>query len=138
MSTSATQRLRDHGLRATQARIDLIAFLEKTHKPLRPQEIANELKADTATIYRALNKLVESGIVRRLDLDEQAKFYELERGDDHHHLVCTGCQKIEDVRICGDDACRVDRLASQALQGSSFKNVSHHRLEFFGICKNCA
>lgn len=138
MSPSATQRLREQGLRATQARLDLLAVLEKTRQPMRPQDIAAKLNADTATVYRSLNALVKSGIVRRLDLDEQAKFYELERGDDHHHLVCTSCQKIEDVRICEDDSCRVDKLANQALKSSSFSNVSHHRLEFFGLCNTCA
>ncbi len=138
MSTTATQRLRDHGLRATQARIDLLTVLDQAKKPLRPQDIAAKLKADTATVYRSLGALVERGLVKRLDLDKQAKFYELERGDDHHHLVCTTCQKIEDVRICEDDTCRVDELAKRALSGSSFSNISHHRLEFFGLCNTCS
>ena len=110
----------------------LLQTLDAAHKPIKPQDIAPQLNADTATVYRSLNALVDAGLVRRIDLDEAAKYYELDRGDDHHHLVCTNCQAIEDVDTCG-----VEDLTVHALKGSDFARIDRHNLEFFGLCNAC-
>ena len=135
MIQEATTLLHARGLKVTQPRVALLSVLADAKHPLRAQDIAGALPdgtADTATVYRSMNALVAKGIVRRIDLDATAKFFELDRGDDHHHLVCTKCQKIEDVH-----ACEVDEISQRVLSGSSFSHISHHNLEFFGLCNSC-
>lgn len=136
MTHDATTLLRSSGLRATKPRMALLSILSQAKRPLKAQEIINQLPkgmADTATVYRSVSTLVSKGVVRRIDLDATAKYYELERGDDHHHLVCTQCHKIEDVHTC-----EVDEIAKQVLTKSSFKTIDRHNLEFFGICESCS
>jgi len=136
MVQEATTLLQTAGLRITQPRIALLAVLSCAKHPLRAQEIAKKLptgSADTATVYRSMNALVDAGIVRRIDLDTQAKFFELDRGDDHHHLVCVVCHKIEDVHTC-----EVDSITKHVLKSSAFSSINHHHLEFFGTCNTCA
>ncbi|HBU27784.1 TPA: hypothetical protein DEB00_01560 [Candidatus Uhrbacteria bacterium] len=136
MIQEATILLQEHSLRVTQPRLALLLVLFRAQRPLRAQEVADKLpkgRADTATVYRSMNALVDAGIVRRIDLDAHAKFFELDRGDDHHHLVCTLCQKIEDVH-----ACEIDTITKQVLNGSTFSQINHHHLEFFGVCLACS
>jgi Fur family ferric uptake transcriptional regulator len=60
-----------------------------------------------ATIYRTLAHLQESGILRRVQLTDDALHYELSRPTDpHHHLVCRRCGSVQDV---------LDAEASRAL-----------------------
>lgn len=49
------------------------------------------------TVYRNLNLLVEDGLIRRLDLnDDNVRFDG--NIEDHHHFVCQKCGKIIDIK----------------------------------------
>jgi Fur family ferric uptake transcriptional regulator len=51
-----------------------------------------------ATIYRTLSLLQGAGILRRVQLVDDALHYELARpGDPHHHLVCRRCGSVQEI-----------------------------------------
>jgi Fe2+ or Zn2+ uptake regulation protein len=55
-------------------------------------------KLSRATIYRTLALLQGAGILRRVQLVDDALHYELARpGDPHHHLVCRRCGSVQEV-----------------------------------------
>ncbi len=85
-----------------------------------------------ATAYRTLSTFVEAGFVRQVELSAGKAFYEI-AGEHHHHVVCTTCNRIEDVDVCLPDA-----LSSTARKSSGFASIREHTLEFFGTCKRCA
>jgi len=49
-----------------------------------------------ATIYRHINKLVESENIRKISIDNEIDHYDGNLSD-HCHFVCTTCNKIIDV-----------------------------------------
>src|SRR5258708_6115583 len=98
-----TKVLAKHDLKITQARIALLKLIEKENKPLDAQFLIDTLQessqVDKVTIFRILNVLTEHGILRRVELGGGKARYELNT-EDHHHLVCQNCGKIEDISDC--------------------------------------
>jgi len=91
------------------------------------------VKIGRATIFRALDLLTSLRVVERLDLPTGAHAYVVCDPDEHHHhLVCSGCGRSEDVAD-GELAELVAEIA-----GRSGYRIEAHRLELFGICPSCA
>lgn len=136
ISTDYKHLLRTAGYKATPQRLSLLEVLGRAREPLSIQEIlerCRQQKIDQATIYRTLKVLADIGLVRQVDFAHAHAHFELATGDDHHHLVCTSCGKVEDVT-----GCNFESLAKHALKHSSFASIDRHSLEFFGTCKKCA
>lgn len=127
--------VRSRGFRATAGRIALIESLSRCRAPEPIEKIAALVSRtlDAANVYRALLAFERAGIVRRADFHDGKTHYELALDrKHHHHIVCEGCGKIEDVHGC------TSALEKTALsQSRSFKAIESHSLEFFGICKSC-
>ncbi len=129
--------LRQRSLKVTRLRLAILGILQKAHSPVGAPEIitaAREEGANYVTVYRALNALEKSGILRRVNLRHNHADYELQDDGDHHHIICKTCGKIESF-----ENCQIDKLTKEILSKSkAFVNVDDHSLEFFGQCKNCA
>ena len=127
--------LQDASLKTTPARLAVLSFLSENANPLTADGIFDHLKiehgqVDRATIYRILEVFLQKGIIKRLKLDEQRSHYELV-GEDHHHLICESCGKIEDISDCN-----ISELENEIVLKKKFL-VKRHSLEFFGICTSC-
>ena len=127
--------IRDNGLRVTPARIAVLKVLEEFREPLDMESIIKEVEkrhvdADQATIYRIIENFTERKLVTRLRFQEKKFYYEM-KGAEHHHAICEGCGKIEDVSNCS-----IGRVERDIEKTKGFK-VKSHSLEFFGLCKNC-
>jgi Fur family ferric uptake transcriptional regulator len=127
--------LHDADLKITPARISVLSFLEHTNQPLAVDTIFDHLKdehdeADRATIYRIVETFALKGIVKRLELNEGKYRYEL-AGEDHHHLICEVCGRIEDISDCN-----IEALEKDIKKRKNFL-VKKHSLEFFGVCQLC-
>lgn len=137
--------LRKAGLKATPARLTILAIFRTTKRPLAAQEVIDALPssgknkvnnaADQATIYRTFQSLKTKGIIRQVDLRHNHAHYELVDNDSHHHhLICIQCGKIEDVSHAHSGV-----LEAAVLRDSKhFANIQEHALEFYGVCKSCA
>lgn len=124
--------LKEKGLKTTTARIAVLNLLEEENNPTDVITIAKGLsdQADQATVYRTLEILTNKGIINRLEFGEGKYRYEIQKNH-HHHLICTNCNKIEDVE---------GELIGEIEKGIKEKKgflVKSHSLEFFGLCKNC-
>lgn len=127
--------LRAKSYRVTRQRLAVLEVLGRTRRPVRAQEILYHLREksfDQATIYRTLLTLKNSGIVKQIDFQHGAAYYELADRREHHHAICTRCERVEDVADC----C-VEGMDSAALRQSGFAEITQHALEFFGVCKGC-
>jgi Fur family ferric uptake transcriptional regulator len=128
--------LRDAGFRSTEGRLALLSELKRSHKPLPVEPLVYKLRAhlDEANVYRALEAFVRVGIARHVDFQHGHAHYEFVHGDDHHHIVCTSCDKIEDFI-----GCEYDKLVRTAMkQTKAFAKVTNHSVELFGLCNSCA
>lgn len=92
-------------------------------------------KTSKATIYRMLQLLLESGLLRSICLsptETHSALYSIcSKFRSYDHLVCTGCGKITDVekeRICA--TCHT--IASER----SYK-LEAHSLRIFALCPEC-
>src|SRR5205809_3239156 len=89
--------LAKQGLKLTRERTALLREIFATHYHFEADELLFKMKEkgvkiSRATVYRTLELLVKSGMVRRVHLGEDHYHYEHVRGDSHHdHLICTTC-----------------------------------------------
>jgi Fur family ferric uptake transcriptional regulator len=134
----ARDRLAATGQRVGSARAAVIDFLAEQSCCLGAQEIHEALAADgarigLASVYRAVDSLVEAGAVARVDVGDGIARYEPARGGDahHHHLVCDGCGKLEPFH---DDALEA---AIEAVERSTGYAVASHDVVLHGACTNC-
>src|ERR1700690_387938 len=108
------QRIRKAGFRATPQRVRLLAFLERK-KPQSIRKIADALRKDSidqVTVYRILNAFQRQGVVREVNFQGRPPMYEL-NDNDHHHIVCPDCKKVEDF-----DECDTERVSVGVLKRS--------------------
>jgi Fe2+ or Zn2+ uptake regulation protein len=84
-----------------------------------------------ATIFRTLDVLAELGLVERIDLPSGEHAYVACEPRHHHHVVCSGCGRTDDI----DDA----GLRSVVRDGArrTGYEIDDHRLELFGRCPSC-
>ncbi len=110
-------------------------FLHPGH--LEAEELCHNLRkkkrrASRATIYRTLDLLVDSGIVRTVDLGHGHSHYELVLGHAHHeHMICLKCGKVIEF----SDK-RIERSIKKLCEKQRFEHTSH-RFQIFGYCDKC-
>lgn len=127
--------LREHGCKVTPARVAVLDALSSATKPMSAAQILDVLGAkdyDQVTVYRTVQTLTDSGLLKKIDFQHGISYYELSSLGDHHHAVCVNCQAVQDVDVC------IDNLERNALKQSGFSSILRHSLEFFGLCKRCA
>jgi Fe2+ or Zn2+ uptake regulation protein len=89
------------------------------------------LRIGRATLFRALELMLELGAVERLDLPSGEHAYVACAPAHHHHVVCSRCGRTSEV----DDAGLSEAVRQIELE-TGFR-VDTHRLELFGLCPSC-
>ncbi|WNM26002.1 Fur family transcriptional regulator [Demequina capsici] len=133
--TDARSMLADAGLRITAPRVAVIDVLAGN-----PHAAADAVFAKVAetlprtslqAVYNVLGDLTTRGLARRIEPAGSPARYELRVGDNHHHVVCTSCGKVEDVDcVVGHAPCLVPD------QTHDFAIVEAE-VTFWGVCKAC-
>ena len=131
------QYLREHHQPITKQR-DLVAqivFLAEDH--LSVEGIRRELKqrgdrVGMATVYRTLDLLVESGLVRTHEFGEGFRRYEaMPDQSDHEHLICEQCGRV--VEFANE---RLERMLPVLADEHGFQH-RRHKVEIYGVCRTC-
>jgi Fur family ferric uptake transcriptional regulator len=129
--------LREHHQPVTRQR-DLVAqvvFLAEDH--LSVEGIRRTLgqqgeRVGTATVYRTLDLLVESGLVRAQEFGEGFKRYEpMPAQADHEHLICERCGRV--VEFANE---RLERMLPVLADEHGYQH-RRHRVEIYGVCRAC-
>ena len=129
--------LGDHNLPLTQQRLAVAEILFFAADHLSAEDVARLLASKgeavgTATVYRTLDLLVRSGLVREHDFGEGFKRYEpMAAGQVHEHCVCSSCGKV--MEFSND---RLERMIALLAEEVEFR-PHHHRLEVYGLCREC-
>lgn len=101
-SKEIIQRLRDDGGRVTHPRRLVVeALVRGPGHHLTAADIVAVLRADDpdfyeSTVYRTLERLVELGIVERMQIGRGAAVFHLAHRP-HHHLVCETCGEVLEI-----------------------------------------
>jgi Fur family ferric uptake transcriptional regulator len=88
------------------------------------------MSADFSSVFRAAEKLVADGVLRKLLLDDGRARFEL-AGAHHDHLHCRNCGTLIPVR------CVIDRRMFSSLEAETGIAISTHRIMFSGLCQGC-
>jgi Fur family ferric uptake transcriptional regulator len=129
-------RLRAHGWRMTAQRRVVAEVLDGDHVHLTADEVHARAAArlpeiSRATVYNTLGELVSIGEVIEVTTDGRAKRYDPNAHHPHHHLVCSRCGTIRDVRPSGDP------LADLPPTERFGFTVTGANLTYRGICPDC-
>lgn len=133
---AAQQALRAAGLRVTGQRRAVLSWLSE-----HPHATADTIGAgvreqfgpvSTQAVYDVLGACTAAGLLRRIEPAGHPARFERRVGDNHHHLVCRGCGRTEDVDcLVGERAC----LTPSDVKGF---DVEEAEVVFWGVCPSCA
>ena len=136
LNLDARKMLEAAKLYCTQARIAILTVLLKASKPLRQDQIAEQLvpaETNKVTIYRTLESLIKAKLVHRAFIHERAWYFELA-----DHCTETQCHPHFTCRNCGATHCLPGM--SLPMAPSSYKGfiISHQQVRLEGLCPACA
>ena len=129
--------LKSAGLKVTLPRLKILEVLERSsNHHLSAEDIYRALmeqheEVGVATIYRVLTQFEESGIVNKLNFENNQAVYELSNVEHHDHLVCVKCSTIIEFQ---DDVIEQHQL--QIANKYGFQ-LTDHSLYLYGLCKTC-
>ncbi|TXR55128.1 Fur family transcriptional regulator [Quadrisphaera setariae] len=138
MTEEAPARNRPAQRRTGRQRAAVAAMLDSEPAFTSAQDLYARLREQgnpigLATVYRALQALVEDGEVDvlRTGEDGEAVYRRCSTGH-HHHLVCRRCGRAEEV-----EGSAVEAWARKTAAAHGFTDVDHV-VEIFGTCADCA
>lgn len=82
------------------------------------------------TVYRNLNRLSENGLLRRIQLPNNADRFDLDVKK-HCHIICTECGRFDDL----NEQYLNDVI--KAVEQQTGYELDPHGLVFSGICPDC-
>ncbi|MFC0429518.1 Fur family transcriptional regulator [Kutzneria buriramensis] len=129
------RRLRTAGLRVTAPRLAVLEWLAG-HPHTTADQVATGVRdhigsVSTQAVYDVLNACVRAELVRKIEPAGSAARFETRTGDNHHHLVCRGCGRTEDVDCAVGPAPCLDPSDSLGFE------LDEAEVVFWGRCPDC-
>ncbi|TCJ73996.1 UNVERIFIED_ORG: Fur family ferric uptake transcriptional regulator [Dietzia maris] len=127
--------LRDAGLRVTSPRLAVLAVVAgRPH--IAAEDVATLVRerlgaVSTQTVYDALRVCTDVGLMRRIEPAGSPALYERRTGDNHHHLVCRKCGRIEDVE------CAVGHAPCLTADRDHGFEIDEAEVNYWGTCPEC-
>lgn len=127
--------LRGAGLRVTAPRLATLAVVTETQH-MDADSIAAAVRerlgtVSTQAVYDVLRALTDADIVRRVSPDGRGARFEVKRHDNHHHLLCTRCGRLEDV------ACATGVVPCLTPPGELSVRIDSAEVLYRGLCTEC-
>ena len=77
--------------------------------------------------------MVESKLITKIRFSDNTNKYEKLLGSDNHsHLICRNCGKVEE--FTNEDIDEITKKIAEQFQYSDFK----HNFKIYGLCKDCS
>ncbi|MDO4888547.1 MAG: Fur family transcriptional regulator [Actinomycetaceae bacterium] len=135
MSTDYAQVLRGAGLRVTEPRVALLEVARNgghsSVDQLRRGVLELIGSVSTQAIYDIVHALTKAGLLREIKSSGSVSLYEISQNDNHHHVICKGCGRIEDVPcVVGSRSCM------EASEDHGFI-IDETEVTFRGYCPDC-
>ncbi len=130
-------QLRRSGHKVTSQRITIIKSFIQSSELLTPSALHQKVRQidpeiGEVTVYRTLNILSELGLICMIHTHQNTHSYISHPPEHHDHLICSQCGRVVNFMDC-NTADLEKRLSSE----TGFE-ISDHRLDFFGRCRECA
>lgn len=127
--------LREHGLRVTAPRMATLSVIREHHH-MSADDVASAVRERLGSIskqaiYDVLTALTDVRIIRRVVIEGRGSWYELDKGDNHHHITCTVCGKFTDVPCATGQAPCLDPSDDHGF------HVHVAEVVYRGVCPEC-
>ena len=130
-------------IKKTKQREEMFRILLQASEPMTAQEIymclINRMKKNNfaiSTVYRGLTVFEEKGYVEKTTLiGEDLSYYEWVKGRHRHYAVCMKCRRMIPLKFCPFYQHSFDQEKIE-IEEEGFQ-VSGHRMEIYGFCRNC-
>jgi Fur family zinc uptake transcriptional regulator len=135
---AAALRCERHGARFTSLRRRVLELVWTSHEPVGAYGLLDTLRTEghaaaPPTVYRALEFLIDQGLVHRLErLNAFVGCPRPDRLHSAHFLICTDCGRAAEMR---DDP-TLDAALLHAADTLGF-SVSRRTIEIEGLCPDC-
>ncbi len=143
MSTEMTEKIYsafdDLSQRNTRPRrmiADRLASLARQGEAFTTDDLWQELRQEEpkigrATVFRSIEKLVERGLLDRVEFADGTHHYRVCGGTHHHHLTCTQCHRVIEVDLC------LPQEQLQSIGKNTDFTIEGHAITLFGRCSDC-
>jgi Fur family transcriptional regulator, peroxide stress response regulator len=130
------EKLRAREFRITPQRLAVLEVLASSEHHPSVEMIYEQVRArfpttSLATVYKTVALLKEIHEVLELGFPDRSNRYDGHVPYPHPHLICTRCGVIIDP-----DLSSLRDLAQEVAAETGFQILTH-RLDFFGICRDC-
>ena len=127
-----TNKLKNNNIRLSHQRLKVLEYLHRNRIHPTVEQIYNGLLDDIptlskTTIYNTLNTLIEAGLVKIINIEDNEARYDIIT-DEHGHFKCKNCGNIYDFEV------DMDSFEIKGLNG--FK-IHNRDMYFSGICAKC-
>jgi Fe2+ or Zn2+ uptake regulation protein len=128
--------LRERGQRVTSQRLVLHRVLTTLGRHVSAEEVYDAAAPllpglSLPTVYATLGLFEELGLVQRLTVGGDAVLFD-PRGDEHHHVTCRRCGRVEDLDVS------VDGHAVLHTAGQTGFAPDRMQVVVVGLCPDCA
>ncbi len=127
---------RPRAQRFTDQQRDMVRYIFSQHNHFDAEQLIDDMKragfsVSRATIYRTLSKLVDAGLLRRLEIGPRM-FYEHDYGyPQHEHMVCQKCGKMIEFQYAA-----LEGIISEVSRQHGFQQTGHTFI-VRGTCADC-
>jgi Fur family ferric uptake transcriptional regulator len=127
---------RSKGQRYTEPQRAMIRFIFSSHNHFEAEQLFADmekagLNVSRATVYRTLNKLVDAGLLRKLEVGSRVAFEHDYGYPQHEHLHCELCGKFIEFQLNQFDSVYREVCAQHQFQ------PRNHNLIIHGVCADC-
>lgn len=134
--TSLRAELRQAGLRVTEPRLTVLEWLT-AHPHSTVDQIGRGVRerldsVSTQAIYDVLLAGARAGLVRWIEPAGHPARYERRTGDNHHHLVCRACGRIDDIDCVSGTAPCMEPGEDRGY------TLDEAEVMFWGVCRRCS
>src|SRR5262249_49469352 len=122
--------------RYTGQQRDMVRYIFSRHSHFDADQLIDELKranfqVSRATVYRTLAKLVDSGLLRRIELGAHTYFEHDYGYPQHEHLYCNKCKKMIEFQNPA-----LDGIIREVCARNNFQ-AHGHTFVIRGLCEDC-
>jgi len=134
---SSNVLLKSKQIKITAQRVEILDEIINTNHPFSVNELHSKLKPDLnidlATVYRFINLLTKSEIIREVVNSDGFQYFELAcvHHPLHPHFICENCKNIS----CLKNLNSLDAVNLGSYTGNNL--VRKISLNFTGICSKC-
>ncbi len=122
-------------MRVTAPRLAVLEWLD-SHPHATVEQVHQAVSRDIGSvskqaIYDILAACLEAGFVRQMKPAGHSARFERRTGDNHHHLVCRNCGRIEDAD------CRAGQTPCMHPADDRGFAIDETEVVFWGLCNTC-